>query len=890
MAEYSEIQGPHARFFLKRQQLVRKLETGVAPEVFPSPPVYDGDKILLRGTTGQFNESLGNGPTGMHTIRVTKTTGYPVDFKHLPALISNRGHPAEIARTMNLLQLLLKQLPNQRVVVLCSSLPLKAHLINRDNANNARAYYTSVGRQVINRRGAGFELWQGFHQSVRPTISKLLINVDTTVTAMYQSGPAISVAMSYLGLNDARKLALHEDDREFRVLERHLKGLKILVLSSDGKKPHRTKTVAGLVSAADRYKFDWNGKEVTVREYFNRAHNIELHYRGIVGVRLATPRTGNHIVQIIPLERSNRRPHERLNTITSHEKGPSGMSISQEPFTVRGNMLTPPKIVTSRNATVILRLLCKLDPYKGARKISHFDQPASLEVWAAVSLCPTLHEKDLEKLLKGSKKCCHDLGMAVADPCMLTQGNNQNPEEALNHVYNEAKNELDEETFSKLFIVVVIARQSLRSRAFERNAFWRRSRRVNGRLGGRNFRVSSAIMKCFEQGPAMIMGADVGHPGPGVQRPTIAGLTYSIDKFAKRYRAITRVQDPRLEPLRYLADMAERAFLDFLELNPNKDRTSVVPERVFFFRDGILEGEFERVGVYEIQEIEKGFEAAWGKYLKVMERLRVQVAIPAMPPVPKITYVVVGKRHHVSFFPELDSPANDGRTGNCKAGFVVDEEFANPLSLGGDFYLQSHEAIQGTSRSSHYRIIQGKNGLGIQGLEELAFSLRHLYARSTRSVSIPAPVYCLRLVYFLDADLVCRRLACYVPPDSVFESLSDNASVASGGPQLVPFEAWQNAFRPVHEKEYVLFRKCTLYFRLYLPAPTSFRVKVSSIKGTFQFICSKMFSALKSPPLNHNANESSYIIHLGNVITVSPRVPARYPGFKVLCSPDIFEF
>jgi eukaryotic translation initiation factor 2C len=51
---------------------------------------------------------------------------------------------------------------------------------------------------------------------------------------------------------------------------------------------------------------------------------------------------------------------------------------------------------------------------------------------------------------------------------------------------------------------------------------------------------------------------------------------------------------------------------------------------------------------------------------------------------PTITVIVVGKRHHVRFFPQN---ARDGdRSGNCPAGTVVDREVAHPTEF--DFYLQ----------------------------------------------------------------------------------------------------------------------------------------------------------------------------------------------------------
>ena len=63
------------------------------------------------------------------------------------------------------------------------------------------------------------------------------------------------------------------------------------------------------------------------------------------------------------------------------------------------------------------------------------------------------------------------------------------------------------------------------------------------------------------------------------------------------------------------------------------------------------------------------------------------------------------KRHHTRFF------AEDGnkyfKNGNVLAGTVVDQGINHPTE--GDFYLVSHEGIQGTSRPTHYqaRAIQG---------------------------------------------------------------------------------------------------------------------------------------------------------------------------------------
>lgn len=125
-----------------------------------------------------------------------------------------------------------------------------------------------------------------------------------------------------------------------------------------------------------------------------------------------------------------------------------------------------------------------------------------------------------------------------------------------------------------------------------------------------------------------------------------------------------------------------------------------------------------------------------------------------MTEMPKLTVVVVGKRHHVRFFPA--SPQNADKSGNCRAGTVVDTDISHPVEF--DFYLQSHGGLLGTSRPAHYSVLLDENEFTSDALEQLSFALCHIYARSTRSVSIPAPVYY--------ADIVCTRAKNHYAPKS----------------------------------------------------------------------------------------------------------------------------
>jgi eukaryotic translation initiation factor 2C len=109
---------------------------------------------------------------------------------------------------------------------------------------------------------------------------------------------------------------------------------------------------------------------------------------------------------------------------------------------------------------------------------------------------------------------------------------------------------------------------------------------------------------------------------------------------------------------------------------------------------------------------------------------------------PKITFVVVQKRHHTRFFPSQSNQAD--RSGNCQAGTVVDTGIVHPFEF--DFYLQSHAGLLGTSRPAHYNVLCDENRFNSDTLQELTYRMCYLYARCTRSVSMVPAAYYAHLV------------------------------------------------------------------------------------------------------------------------------------------------
>lgn len=53
----------------------------------------------------------------------------------------------------------------------------------------------------------------------------------------------------------------------------------------------------------------------------------------------------------------------------------------------------------------------------------------------------------------------------------------------------------------------------------------------------------------------MIVGADVSHPGPGAQQPSIVALAWSYEPNLVKFKAKATIQSPRVEMIEKLEGM-----------------------------------------------------------------------------------------------------------------------------------------------------------------------------------------------------------------------------------------------------------------------------------------------------------------------------------------------
>ncbi|KAI5084533.1 hypothetical protein GOP47_0000702 [Adiantum capillus-veneris] len=277
--------------------------------------------------------------------------------------------------------------------------------------------------------------------------------------------------------------------------------------------------------------------------------------------------------------------------------------------------------------------------------------------------------------------------------------------------------------------------------------------KINVKAGGRNTVLADALNGCLPSvtdEPTIIFGADVTHPHPGEDSsPSIAAVVASQDwPEVTRYAGLVCAQEHREELIQGLfkswndpvkgqqvGGMIRDLMLSFYRNTREK------PARIIFYRDGVSEGQFHQVLLHELDAIRKACASLDTNYQ------------------PRVTFVVVQKRHHTRLFPH-NHRDKEGRTvdesGNIYPGTVVDRKICHPTEF--DFYLCSHAGIQGTSRPAHYHVLWDENNFTADNLQTLTNNLCYTYARCTRSVSIVPPAYYAHLAAF--------RARFYMKPES----------------------------------------------------------------------------------------------------------------------------
>ncbi|KAG9088958.1 hypothetical protein FRC06_001770, partial [Ceratobasidium sp. 370] len=745
---YDEITGDRVMPAKFNMDLIRVLQERIAPTVFTPRAVYDGRKNLfacrrlpLSGQDSQtFDVTLEPPREGGRPPKV-----YKVILKRVAEI-----NPTLLARYQKGQQsydpMISTALAAINVVVRMEPIMRYPH--------NSRSFFTDRETWAI---GGGIELWRGYSQSVRPGLRSMLMNIDVSTGAMYAPGPMIDVCRAILGDNSPHAL----------VPGQGLSGRNGNVSTT----PKVLRNISN-VSAAN-YNFTLSdGTEISVAQYF-LSMGITLQYPNYV------------CIEVIDLTIGFDRFYNMGNLVMFVLKymRQFGITVSSTPERCLARVLPTPALNYGAGSK-----RKQIKPVNGSWNLAgqKFFKPAEVTGWAVVVYdTRTVRESDVQDIIQKFKARADSLGIRglspnppISYPPAQALDVHQHLHAAGTAVFNAAKKP------PSLFVIIIPDNSADLYQAIKHfgdvkrgvptqcldgfkakhgnDQYWANvCLKVNAKLGGINSILDPQAREFLSDpsNPAMVIGAAAMHPPPGIPgRPSFVSVVGSIDSTATHYSAVSAVQSARMEIFTQVEDpVYELIDRHMYWKREQEKKQNVAPKRILYYRTGVSEGQFQHVLELELP----GIKAACSRH-KIN---------------PLITVVVVGKRHHVRFFP---THGRADRSGNCPAGTVVDDVVVHPNEF--DFYLQSHGGLLGTARPTHYSVLHDENNFTPDSLQALSFALCHV-ARATRSVSIPAPVYY--------AHIVCGRAGNHYDP-SVDAATTTNDGASS------TVQRFRGQFQPIH--------------------------------------------------------------------------------------------
>ncbi|PIA13123.1 Piwi-domain-containing protein [Coemansia reversa NRRL 1564] len=670
----------------------------------------------------------------------------------------------------------------------------------KDMVGFGRSFFT--GAQSI-QVGGGLELWRGFSLSVRPGIDRLYLNVNTAVTAMYVSGELLQTLMDMLNVRDPFRLRDQLTPQSIRRLDSYLRGLE-LVLGHRGIRGNRRLVAKCLTKLPlDKETFEWedpskpgSAKKITIAQYYRRRYNVDLSHPYLPGI-LSTRGAIFPIELCTVAERQRfrgklderqtadmvkfacQRPHENMNRIIEVlqmldlDASPLiksfGISLNRRLAEVESRVLLPPVVKYDQRSRE-----SSLTPVGGAwnmrnKRVTTPGMP--LKHWAVLVLANQRHVpvNMAQNFVKVLVDMCNQTGYHIIEnrPPIIHGNPNADIVREMRRACNAIK--LPSNTAPQLLLVVLpsmdahiyqtikncayttlgIQTQCMQSKHMQRpNPQYCANvcLKINAKLGGTNQCLDQLhLQKLLHKKPTLFFGCDVTHPAPGETKPSIASVVGSTDFMGLRYAA-TLIQLPSRQEI---VDRLEDAVVRHLKLFFKGTKTK--PQHIVFYRDGVSETQFSQVRDRELIAIQRAC-------LSIEKGYK-----------PEITFLAVLKRHNTRFFPI----GRDGdRTGNCVPGTVIDTSVTMPNFF--DFYLFAHAAIQGTSRPTHYYVLQNGVGFTADEMQQLTYHLCYTYAICTRSVSLVPPVYY--------AHRVADRARCHLVNMGIgFEEATSASSGHYGG-------------------------------------------------------------------------------------------------------------
>ncbi|KAJ0238931.1 Protein argonaute 5 [Hirschfeldia incana] len=649
--------------------------------------------------------------------------------------------------------------------------------------------YVAVGRSFFDPRlgrrgelGDGVEYWSGYFQSLRLTQMGLSLNIDVSARSFYEPILVTEFIGKYLYLRDFNR-PLRDSDRV--KVKKALKNLKVELGQFNFARSSKISGISNCPISELRFTLEDNTQK-TVLQYFFEKYNYRVKYPYLPAIqsgsdskpayfpmelcRIAegqryTKKLNERQVTAM-LKATCQRPEQRENSIKGMVKNNKyneidlvskefGMSVTDQLASVEARVLPPPMLKYHESGREKM-----VNPRQGQwnmidKKMINGSRVAS---WTCVNFSTRIDRNLPQEFCRQLIDMCVSKGMQFnpqpAIPFISCQP--QRIEETLRDIHARAPalqmlivilpdvtgsyGKIKRICETELGIVSQCC-QPNQARKLNKQYMENVALKINVKTGGRNTVLNDAISRripLISDRPTIIFGADVTHPQPGEDSsPSIAAVVASMDwPEITKYRGLVSAQTHReeiIEDLYKLVQDPQRGQVHSGMIREHliafRRATGEKPQRIIFYRDGVSEGQFSQVLLHEMTAIRKACASLQEGYL------------------PRVTFVVVQKRHHTRLFPaQHGNRETTDRSGNIQPGTVVDTKICHPTEF--DFYLNSHAGIQGTSRPAHYHVLVDENGFTADALQMLTNNLCYTFARCTRSVSIVPPAYYAHLAAF----------------------------------------------------------------------------------------------------------------------------------------------
>uniref|UniRef100_A0A0C9RNK0 TSA: Wollemia nobilis Ref_Wollemi_Transcript_8228_3832 transcribed RNA sequence n=1 Tax=Wollemia nobilis TaxID=56998 RepID=A0A0C9RNK0_9CONI len=763
-------------------------------------PAYDGRKSLYTAGPLPFaskdftinlvdeDDGLG-GPRRERQFKVVIKFAARADLHHLGEFLSGRQADAP-QEALQVLDIVLRELPTHRYSPV------------------GRSFYSpDLGRRQ--HLGEGLESWRGFYQSIRPTQMGLSLNIDMSSTAFIEPLNVIDFVGQLLNREiGARPLS----DADRIKIKKALRGVKVEVTHrANMRRKYRISGLTSQPTRELTFPVDEKGTMKSVVEYFQETYGFTIQHTSLPCLQVGNQQRPNYlpmeVCKIVEGQRYSKRlnekqitallkvtcqrPRERemdiLQTVyhNAYHEDPYakefGIKISDKLASVEARILPAPWLKyhdTGREKDCL--------PQVGQWNMMNkkMVNGGTVNHWACVNFSRSVQESVARGFCQELAQMCQISGM-IFNPEPVVPINMFRPdqvERALKTLCKDAAGKLKGRELELLVVILpdnngslygdlkricetdlgLVSQCCLTKHVFKMSKQYLANvaLKINVKVGGRNTVLVDALSRripLVSDIPTIIFGADVTHPHPGEDSsPSIAAVVASQDwPEVTKYAGLVCAQAHRQELIQDLfkvwqdsargnvtGGMIKELLISFRRATGQK------PLRIIFYRDGVSEGQFYQVLLYELDAIRKACASLEPNYQ------------------PPVTFVVVQKRHHTRLFANNHQDRNStDRSGNILPGTVVDSKICHPTEF--DFYLCSHAGIQGTSRPAHYHVLWDENKFTADGLQSLTNNLCYTYARCTRSVSIVPPAYYAHLAAF--------RARFYMEPET-----SDSGSLTSG--------------------------------------------------------------------------------------------------------------